>query len=64
MDEHHHTPPAIDKSLLDWLDKVLPERSPNPHDTEREIWMKAGERRLINMLHGHLADQQNNLLEI
>lgn len=36
--------------LIEDLDKEYPERSPNPKDSEREIWMKAGERRLVNIL--------------
>ena len=64
MHEDFPEPPAIDKALLDWLEKILPERSPNPLDSDREIWMKAGERRLINMLRMQWGDQQNNILEI
>lgn len=64
MNDDFQDPPAIDKALLDWLDKVMPERSPNPLDNDREIWMKAGERRLINMLRMQYADQQDNILEI
>lgn len=36
--------------LIDDLNEAYPEKAPDPEDSEREIWMKAGERRLINRL--------------
>jgi len=36
--------------LVRELDTDYPERSPDPKDTERELWMKAGERRLVRSL--------------
>lgn len=36
--------------LVRELDTDYPERSPDPKDTERELWMKAGERRLVRGL--------------
>lgn len=36
--------------LLDALDKLYPARGPDPRDSDREIWMKAGERRVIEVL--------------
>ncbi|MGE3367008.1 MAG: hypothetical protein AB7I34_26610 [Rhizobiaceae bacterium] len=42
--------PTLPPALLDWLDRKYAERSPDPKDSEREIWMKAGERRLVRHL--------------
>lgn len=42
--------PVLSVDLITELNKDFPERSPDPNDTEREIWMKAGERRVVNML--------------
>jgi len=36
--------------LVRELDTDYPERSPDSKDTERELWMKAGERRLVRGL--------------
>lgn len=36
--------------LLTALDQLYPPRCPDPNDSEREIWMKAGERRLLEVL--------------
>ena len=42
--------PYLSKDLIEMLDQKYPDRCPNPKDTDREIWMKAGERRLVNEL--------------
>lgn len=49
--------PHVERHFLDALDGLVPERSPDPKDTEREIWMKAGERRLVKLLK-RIADEQ------
>ncbi len=36
--------------LIYKLAELYPEKCPNPEDDEREIWMKAGERRLVRLL--------------
>ncbi len=36
--------------LIDLLNELYPEQSPDPRDPEREVWMKAGERRLVRKL--------------
>lgn len=48
MDLRKH--PPIPADLIDYLDKAYPEKSPDPEHSEREIWMKAGERRLVRTL--------------
>ena len=40
----------MSEEFLQELDRLVPPRPPNPLDTEREIWMKAGERRLVEVL--------------
>ena len=42
--------------LLEALEICYPQRCPDPADTEREIWMKAGERRLVNVLKSKYED--------
>ena len=42
--------PVTANDLILKLDKLYPEKAPDPADDEREIWMKAGERRLVKAL--------------
>lgn len=50
--------PPLSQALIDALDARFPERCADPADTDREIWMKAGERRLVNTLKGELRKQE------
>lgn len=44
--------PVYAKDLIEKLDELYPERSPDPKMGERHIWMYAGQRELIrNLLH-------------
>lgn len=67
MKEQQNIPPDLDtqltlaythSDLVSMLDDLFPERSPRPEDTEREIWMRAGERRLIRRLQDQAEDAQ------
>lgn len=49
---------AID--LITRLDKLYPEKAPDPLDSERELWMKAGERRLVRTLL-HRLERENKI---
>lgn len=42
--------PAIPDDLLQALDRAFPLALPDPDDSERDIWMKVGERRLVEYL--------------
>lgn len=42
--------PESSFDLIKELDKLFPERSPSLTDSEREVWAKAGERRVIQFL--------------
>lgn len=42
--------PATAEALVNELDGLYPERSPSPHENDRELWMRAGERRLVRAL--------------
>lgn len=52
--------PPLDGPTINYMDKVFPERSPDPRDTEREVWMKAGERRAVKHLLNLLQQQERN----
>ena len=55
--------PVIPKDLLDALELRFPERCPEPEWSEREIWMRVGERRVIRLLRRVYEQQQENVLE-
>lgn len=58
------TLPVFSVDLVEALDKTYPETSPDPNDSEREVWMKAGERRLVRGLLAKVrAIKEDNLLE-
>lgn len=41
----------VSMPLLEALDRIYPERCADPKDSERDIWIKVGERRLVVFLH-------------
>jgi hypothetical protein len=50
-------------ALIEWLETLYPERCPDPKDTEREVWMKAGERRVVRVLIAKLQNAEQKNLE-
>lgn len=55
--------PLIPKPLLDELNQRYPERSAETEWSDREIWLKAGERRVIRFLNEMYRRQNENILE-
>lgn len=46
--------PAIPLDVIEWLERLYPDRSPVPTDHSRHIWMRAGQAALIRKLrHTH-----------
>lgn len=41
---------AAHGELIDLLNELYPEQSPDPRDSERLVWMKAGKRELVRTL--------------
>lgn len=52
----------LQRPLIDELNSLHPHRCADPKDSEREIWMKAGERRLVDFLEGALANSSRSVL--
>jgi hypothetical protein len=50
----------LDPDFIHFLDRRFPERCPDPRDTDREVWMKAGERRVVAWLLSLLRQQEEN----
>lgn len=54
-----NTAPTIHQPTVEYMETVFPERSPDPSDSEREVWMKAGERRAVRHLRNLLNKQDS-----
>lgn len=48
----------ITDELMAVLEECYPHRCPDPNDSERVIWMKAGERRLVDVLKSKFESAQ------
>lgn len=53
----------ITEEALEALEALYPARPPDPRDSEREIWMKAGERRLVEVLRAKFKDAVEDSLQ-
>lgn len=42
--------PSTVQLLLKELDEQYPEKSPDPNEDDRKIWMQAGQRELVRIL--------------
>lgn len=54
--------PTIPKALLDELDSRFPEMSADPGWTDREIWIRSGQRSVVRFLLGQFKRQNENIL--
>lgn len=54
----------LSRDLMDALEGLYPARPADPKDSDREIWMKAGERRLVDVLWAKLqeAEEEGHVL--
>lgn len=57
--QRHDTVPPLDAKTIEYMERLFPERCPDPKDSEREIWMKAGERRAAIRLRNLLNRQES-----
>jgi len=49
--------PPLDFATVAWLDKAYPHQLPTINMSEREIWMKVGQRQLVEQLKTILTKQ-------
>ncbi len=54
--------PPIDKALLECLDGMFPDCAPNFKDTEKEIWIKAGQVSVVRFLKKNFDKQNETVL--
>lgn len=55
--------PPISQELITFLDARYPDKSPNPDDTERQIWRKVGNVEVVRFLKRLFEEQNENILE-
>lgn len=56
--QRHDAVPPLDAKTVEYMERIYPERSPDPQDSDREVWMKAGERRATVHLRNLLQKQE------
>ena len=55
--------PALSKSLIEKLDKLFPDKCPLLTDTDRDIWLKVGQRKVVEFLIQQYDEQlQDNII--
>lgn len=55
-------PPFIDDKLIEFLERYYPDRSPEPDDTDRTIWMNRGAVGVVRHLRRIHTEQRENML--
>lgn len=54
--------PPLNKVFLDTLTKQFPNQVPDISDSDREVWCKVGEQRVISFLVRVFEEQTENIL--
>lgn len=54
--------PYIDPTLIAWLERYYPDRSPEPTWSKREIWIRRGGVDVIRLLKRLHEEQEDKLL--
>jgi hypothetical protein len=55
--------PALSKSLIEKLDKLFPDKCAVLTDSDREIWLKVGQRKVVEFLQQKYDEQlQDNII--
>jgi hypothetical protein len=55
--------PTISQELVEWLEKIYPDKAPNLKDPEREIWMKVGQVDVVKKLRSHFEKARERPLD-
>tara|TARA_B100000959_G_scaffold274863_1_gene327344 strand:+ start:97 stop:297 length:201 start_codon:yes stop_codon:yes gene_type:complete len=55
--------PPISKELLEELDKLFPERTPEINMDMKEIYFRIGQRSVVRFLHKEKKQQSDNIME-
>ena len=54
--------PHVPRDLVEHLSACFPDRCASPADSDRQIWIKAGARSVVDYLLHHLVAQEENIL--
>ena len=54
--------PYVEESLVEWLEKIYPDCSPELDTPEREIWANRGAVGVVRKLRSVLQEQQSQML--
>jgi hypothetical protein len=64
LDTTMRTVPYIDKDIVEYLDKMFPNKVPDVSLTDRQIWMKVGNVEVVSFLQRLLKEQEEeNILK-
>ena len=63
MQQKQTTLPVITKELLDGLDALFPEKTPEINMEPKEMYYRIGQRSVVRFLHAEAKKQSENLLE-
>lgn len=55
--------PVITKELLDALDELFPEKTPEINMEPKEMYFKIGQRSVVRFLHEKQKQQSENIME-
>ena len=55
--------PVIDEHLLDYIERMFPDRCPNIDNDTKEVWFKAGSASVARHLRAVYEQQNENILE-
>ena len=55
--------PHISKEMLDALDVLFPEKTPEINMDMKEIYFRIGQRSVVRFLHQQKKEQDNNIME-
>lgn len=54
--------PIVDEPLLDYVERMFPDRSPTLEDDEKTVWFKAGAASVARHLRAVHEQQNENIL--
>lgn len=50
MPEENLKTPAIPLAVVEWLERLYPDRCPDIRETDREVWLKTGQVTVVRKL--------------
>lgn len=57
---NNNNTPKLDRTTLEYIDNLYPERAARRGQTNEEIWIQAGQRELINAMFRQLKWQEDS----